>query len=85
MVHIQAAEENAIIVAEWRVTKTELMRVIIREYQGRQFIDVRRWYYDATRKLSPGRKGVSLRLDDIPLLRKALRKAERKIERKLGR
>jgi hypothetical protein len=63
------------VVAEWRVSKSELLRVIVRPYGGRLFIDVRRWFYDATPKLCPGKKGLSIRFDDLQPLRKALRKS----------
>lgn len=77
--------DAGIIIAEWRATKAELLRVILCEHQGRTLIDVRRWFYDASRKLSPTKKGLSLGLDDVKPLRKALRDAARKAERRLAR
>jgi len=70
------------VVGEWRATKTELMRVTVRLYGGHPRIDVRRWFYDASGKLCPGIKGVSLTPEGLKRLRKALRKAQRQIERR---
>jgi hypothetical protein len=71
-----SAQAKDIVVREWRVTKRDVLRVMIREFKGHKLIDVRRWYRDADGKLCPG-KGISCRPPDIERLRKALRKADR--------
>jgi hypothetical protein len=80
------ADENCanrdVVIAEWQATKTELIRVIVRLHDGRLRVDVRRWFYDASRKLCPGNRGVSLTTDDLGLLRRALRQAERELDRR---
>ena len=76
-------KENAlakdIVVGEWRATKRDLVRVMVREYRGQKFIDIRRWYRDVEGNLRPSTKGISCRPGDMKPLRKALRKADRRV------
>jgi hypothetical protein len=64
--------------AKWRITKREVLRVVLRSYRGRRLIDIRRWYYDADMQLRPG-KGISLPPEAIGRLRRALRKVSKHI------
>jgi Transcriptional Coactivator p15 (PC4) len=72
----QSAQAKDSVVGEWRATKRELVRVMVRYFEGIEFVDVRRWYRDAEGKLCPG-KGISIRPPDLKGLRRALRKADR--------
>jgi Transcriptional Coactivator p15 (PC4) len=72
----KSAQAKDTVVAEWRATKREVLRVMLRDFRGHKLIDIRRWYRDAEGKLCPG-KGTSCRPWDIEPLRKALRKADR--------
>jgi hypothetical protein len=63
----------------WRATKRDLVRVMLREYKGQKFIDIRRWYLDVEGNLCPSVKGISCRPGDMKPLRKALRKADRRV------
>ncbi len=72
----KGAQAKDTVVGEWRATKREVLRVMVRNFKGLKLIDIRRWYRDAEGKLCPG-KGVSCRPWDLEPLRKALRKADR--------
>jgi hypothetical protein len=72
----KSAQPKDTVVGEWRATKREVLRVMLRNFKGLKLIDIRRWYRDAEGKLCPG-KGISCRPWDIEPLRKALRKADR--------
>jgi hypothetical protein len=74
----KSAHTKETVVGEWRVTKREVLRVMLRDFKGLQLVDIRRWYRDAEGTLCPG-KGISFRPWDIEPLRKALRKADRLI------
>ncbi len=74
----KSEQTKDIVVAEWRVTKRDLLRVMVRRFKGLKLIDVRRWYRDAQGELCPG-KGISCRPGDIKRLRRALRQAHRRI------
>jgi hypothetical protein len=74
----KTAQAKDTVVGEWRATKRDVLRVIIRHFKGHKLIDVRRWYRDAEGELCPG-KGISCRPWDIKPLRKALRTADRRI------
>ena len=78
------ADSDATVVAEWPLTKTEVLRVIVyldetRLHERSLMIDVRRWFYDSSRKLCPRKQGLLLTPGDLRCLRKALRKAEREV------
>ena len=68
-----------IVVGEWRATKRDLVRVMVREFKGHTFVDIRRWYRDVEGNLCPSAKGISCRPGDMKPLRKALRKADRRV------
>jgi hypothetical protein len=65
-------------IAKWRVTKREVLRVLVRTFHGRTLIDVRKWFYDAEMQLRPG-KGISLPPESLSRLRRALRKTAKKM------
>jgi hypothetical protein len=62
-------------VARFQVSNNQIMLVTLVEYKGGRYVDVRRHYYDAKKKLRPTKKGIFLSEDHISLVRKALRKA----------
>ena len=74
----ESKQAKDIVFAEWRVTKRDVLRVMLRHYKGHKLIDVRRWYRDAEGQLCPG-KGISIRPGDLKRLWKALRKADRQM------
>ena len=59
-------------------TNSTQRRVILQEYDDRVVLDIRDWY---TRKADEGQynpgKGITVKVEDIPKLRRLLRKAER--------
>jgi hypothetical protein len=55
----KSAKTKDVEVANWQVTKREVVRVMIRHFKGNELIDVRRWYRDAQGELCPG-KGISV-------------------------
>lgn len=73
------APTEDIVVGEWLATKRELVRVMVRDFKGHTFIDIRRWYRDVGGNLCPSGKGISCRPGDLKRLRKALRKADRRL------
>ena len=68
-----------IVVGEWRATKRDLVRVLVREFKGHTLVDIRRWYRDVEGNLRPSAKGISCRPGDMKPLRKALREADRRV------
>ncbi|MGH2354089.1 MAG: transcriptional coactivator p15/PC4 family protein, partial [Chloroflexota bacterium] len=66
------AAERAIDI---RKNSVEVVRVALREYQGRRYLDIRLWYWSEDgpeETLRPSRKGVTLRVEQLPELRDAL-------------
>jgi len=58
------------------------VRMMITEFSNRTFVDIRQWYKKAgMEKFAPTRKGISLRVEDLPALLKATQKAIRVAQR----
>jgi Transcriptional Coactivator p15 (PC4) len=57
-----------IIVAEWQRNSREIIRVALDQYQGREIIDARVWWWDDEGNWRPGRSGLTLSLKHLPAL-----------------
>lgn len=65
-----------VLVAELVKNTRERLRVTLTEYHGRELLDLRAYYQDAGGEWKPG-KGLTVRRELLPELRKALLAAER--------
>lgn len=70
------------VIDEWRVSKTDVLRVSIDAFQGHTLVGIRRWFRDAAGVRCAGRKGISISPEDLPRLRKALRRIYRQLRDK---
>lgn len=70
------------VVAEWDRNARERVRVEIGQYNGRDTINARVWYWDDD-VLKPGRAGLTLAVKHLPALADAMAKALAKA-RELG-
>lgn len=50
----------------------EEVRVTLKDFEGRRFIDVRRWFLDQAGQWRPTTKGASIRLGEVDRLVEAL-------------
>lgn len=73
-------EKEAEIIYEWEKNKREKVRVSLSEYKGKKLLDIRVWYLDENNQYSPGKKGISLGLEQLPFLEEAIAKAKEKIK-----
>ncbi len=67
------------IIAKIEKNKTEELRVALKEFKGRRYLDIRTYidpYADEGQGRVPTRKGVTLNLAKLPELIEALQKAE---------
>ena len=65
-----------VIVSEfWANRRGEAVRVQLREYEGRQIIDVRRHFTNAAGNLQATKKGLALTVIRLPELAAAINKA----------
>lgn len=65
-----------ILIAEFEKNARERVRVALTEYGGHQLVDVRAFYQDAAGEWKPG-KGLALRRELLPELRRAIAAAEK--------
>jgi len=63
-------EEKKISVHE--KPRGENVYVYVNEYKGTTYLHIREWYLDADKEEKPTKKGVTLPLDKVDALRKAL-------------
>ena len=54
---------------------TEVLRVSLSEFKGRQYADIRVWFTDRDGVVRPGKAGVTLRPEAVPGVLDALQQA----------
>lgn len=70
------------LIGEFPKNARDILRVTLRRYKGYDLIDIRGWYKcPTTGELKPGPKGISLKLELLPVLLEVLRKIGGKHER----
>jgi hypothetical protein len=70
-IHHSMAKSSERIIAEWPINTREKIRVRLDVYQGRDIIDLRRWYSDGTLDHKPGR-GLTISVRHLPALAAAV-------------
>ena len=60
----------------FRKNATEEVRVTLETYKGHQLFGIRVWFEDEPGKWAPTRKGITLRVDLFPELKRAIEKLE---------
>jgi hypothetical protein len=69
--------DDGILVAEFEKNASEVVRVRLTEYQGKELLDIRSFYEErGTGERKPG-KGLAIRRELLPDLKAAIEKAER--------
>ena len=60
------------LIHKFRKSDNEEFQICLRQYQNRQFIDIRLWYMPPTQKqFRPTKKGITMGAEFLPDLRKA--------------
>ncbi len=65
------------IITDLVKNRRERIRIALDEYEGRQLVSVRTWYFDDNGALKPTPKGLSVDIRHLSALRQALHEAER--------
>ena len=68
------------VVAKFKRNPTEEVRAGIKEFKGRQYIDVRIYYMDDQGEWKPTRKGISLAIDFMSELKNAVEALEAELK-----
>ena len=63
------------IISEWPINARELLRVRLDVYQGRDIVDLRRWYSTGGGNYLPGRGGLTIAVRHLPALAEAVQRA----------
>lgn len=68
------------LIAQFNKNASEIVKVQLTEYDGRQLLDVRVWVLKNEKDYIPTKKGISLRLEQVGALRDAIVKAAKEIK-----
>ena len=68
---------KAIVIAEWRRSQTERIRVTLERFRGRNVVTLRTWWTDKDGKDQPGRDGITLDVADVPKLARVFKRAHK--------
>ena len=66
---------DATIIAEWKVSRHEHVRVSIEQFKGVDLINIRKWFEAEDGSLRPGKAGIALNVKHLPQLADAMVKA----------
>lgn len=70
-----------LVVAEFNKNPLDLVRVTLRTYKSKQYVDVRQFYRDDEGEWKPTKKGVSMSTDLLPELRNGVLLAEKRLKK----
>ena len=68
------------LIAEFNKNASEVVRVQLSEYDGKQLLDIRVWVENNKGDSIPTRKGISLRIDQVEALKEAIDKAAEEVK-----
>jgi hypothetical protein len=71
---------TATVIAQWPKNVRETLRVSLDQFNGRDVVDVRCWYWTEAGELRPGRAGLTISTRHLPQLAKALSEAVKAAE-----
>ena len=74
---------KAIVIAEWRRSQTERIKVTLECFRGRNVVTLRTWWKDKDGNDCPGREGITLDVAHVPKLARVFKRA-RKQAKKAG-
>ena len=70
-----------IIIAEWRRSQTEQIRVTLERFRGRNVVVLRTWWKNGKGEDCPGRDGITLDVAHVPKLARVFKRARRRAEK----
>jgi hypothetical protein len=69
---VNTAADHGTQFLDLRKSDSERLRVHVREYRGRTFIDLRTWYMGEDGEYRPSSKGVTIKPDQVPEISRGL-------------
>jgi hypothetical protein len=63
------------LIGTFRKNAREEVRVMLRTYKGADLADVRAWYKDPEGNYRPGKDGLAVRVEQLPLLLELMQSA----------
>ena len=73
------------VVHEFRKNSHEVVRAVIKTWNGRDLFDLRVYYETQDGKIKPGPKGLCLRVEHLPELKESLNKLDEEISQRGGK
>jgi hypothetical protein len=72
---------KAVVIAEWRRSKTERIRVTLERFRGRNVVALRTWWTDKDGNDCPGRDGITLDVVHVPKLARVFKRAQKQAKK----
>ena len=69
------------LIAEFNKNASEVIRIQLTEYDGKELLDIRVWVTRDEKDWIPTKKGISIRTEQIGDLKQAIDKAAEEIEK----
>ena len=69
------------LIAEFNKNASEVVRIQLTEYDGKQLLDIRIWVQNDKGDFIPTRKGITIRTEQVNSLKQAIEKAAEKCEK----
>src|SRR4029077_2034658 len=79
----QNIEDLPIVIAQWRRGASDTVMIRLDQYKESKVICIRAWWTSPTGELRPGRSGITMSVQHLPALSRALTEAEA-VARRLG-
>jgi hypothetical protein len=70
------------IIHEFEKNAIEKVQVAVNEFRGNDYFNIRIWFEDDGGEYKPSPKGITLNVDLLPELQKALKKAAAALEKR---
>ncbi len=68
---------GTVVITEWKRNESEVGRLTVDEFNGREIVHLRIWARDKQGELVPTTRGITIPLDQLTPTRRGLRKVEK--------
>jgi hypothetical protein len=72
---------KAVVIAKWRRSQTERIRVALERFRGRNVIVLRTWWTNKGGKDQPERDGITLDVAHVPKLARVFKRAHKQAKK----
>ena len=63
-----------------KLSLSKFKLIDVREFKGKLYVDIRKYYYDSNEELKPGKQGISLTVDEWNVLKDSFEEIDAKVD-----